>query len=111
MVSELMEKALQAEMAGRHHQAMQYLRKAQVIEPQAPDILQQMAEVSVEQSRWTQALTFAKQSIELGPRVGHLCKRNWRTLALAHQKMGERQEAGKAAARVALCVRDRPARF
>jgi len=111
VVSELMDKALQAEAAGRYDLAMNHLKKAQAIEPQAPDILQQMAEVSIEQGRWDQAKAYARQSIDLGPRVGHLCKRNWRALAMVHSKTGDQQASGKAAARVELCVRDRPARF
>ena len=111
VVAELMQKALDAENQGRYPLAMDYLKQAQVIEPQAPDILQQMAEVSIEQGRWDEAKALVEQSIDLGPRVGHLCQRNWRALAMVHHQQGDRQAAGKASARVALCVRDRPARF
>lgn len=111
IVTELMERALVLEKRGRYGDALSALEQALVIEPEAPDILQQMAEVYIEQGFWQAAKARAQQSIELGPRLGHLCKRNWRTLAMAYENTGDRSEANKAAARVPLCERTRPERF
>ena len=110
-VATLMRRALEAESRGDFQRALTVLNEAQLIEPKAPDILQQKAEVSIELGHWNRAKTYVEQSIELGPRLGHLCQRNWRALAIVLRQMEEYPKADKAAARVPLCVRDHPARF
>lgn len=111
IVTDLMDQALVAERERSFDHAARLLEQALLIEPQAPDILQQLAEVRLEQGQWRQAKEYALTSIELGPRVGHLCKRNWRTVAFAHRQLGDEQAAGWASARVPLCERNRPDRF
>jgi len=111
IVTDLMDQALKAERQGAFHQAERLLEEALLIEPQAPDILQQLAEVKLELGQWDEAKDHAMSSIELGPRVGHLCKRNWRTVAFAHRQLGDADAAGWASARVPLCERTRPERF
>lgn len=111
IVTELMDQALAAEREGSFDHAVVLLEQALLIEPQAPDILQQLAEVRLEQGQWQQAKEHALASIELGPRVGHLCKRNWRTVAFVHRQLGDEQAAGWASERVPLCERNRPERF
>ncbi len=111
IVTDLMDQALEAEQARAFDEAVALLEQALLIEPQAPDILQQLAEVKLEQGQWRQAKEHALASIELGPRVGHLCKRNWRTVAFVHRKLGDEESAGWASARVPLCERNRPDRF
>jgi len=111
IVTDLMNQALQAERKRSFERAVRLLEEALLIEPQAPDILQQLAEVKLELGQWNQAKEHALSSIELGPRVGHLCKRNWRTMAYVHRQLGDVQAAGWASARVPLCERNRPDRF
>jgi len=111
IVTDLMDQALKAERERSFDRAVRLLEEALVIEPQAPDILQQLAEVKLELGQWDQAKEHALSSIELGPRVGQLCKRNWRTVAFAHRQLGDADAAGWASARVPLCERTRPDRF
>lgn len=111
IVTNLMDQALEAERERSFDQAVRLLEEALIIEPKAPDILQQLAEVKLEMGQWDQAKEHALSSIELGPRVGQLCKRNWRTVAYAHQQLGDVDAAGWASARVPLCERTRPDRF
>ncbi len=111
IVTDLMEQALKAERDRSFDRAVRLLEEALVIEPQAPDILQQLAEVKLELGQWDQAKDYAMSSIERGPRVGQLCKRNWRTVAFAHRQLGDADAAGWASARVPLCERTRPERF
>lgn len=111
IVTDLMANALVAEKNKAYQQALNYLDQALTIEPNAPDILQQRAEVKIEQGRWSEAKVDILQSIELGPRLGQLCQRNWRALALTYRQLGQYSEGGKAEARVPLCERTRPERF
>jgi len=110
-VSDLMAQAMQAERKGALRQAVSLLDQALAIEPNAPDILQQLAEVKLEQGRWREAQQVILRSIELGPRLGHLCKRNYRALDVAYQRMGQANDAAKARARVPFCERSAPERF
>lgn len=111
IVTDMMGKAMVAEKRRDFDQALRLLDRALVIEPNAPDILQQVAEVQLEQGRWTDAITNITKSIELGPRLGHLCKRNWRGLVVAYQNLGQWDQVGRAEARIPLCERTRPDRF
>ncbi len=111
IVTDLMQQALLAERSRAYQRSVELLEEALVIEPDAPDILQQLAEVRLLQGQWAEARTLALRSIELGPRLGQLCKRNHRALSVAYQQLNEDNEAAKAEARVALCERSRPERF
>lgn len=111
IVTDLMEQALAAERNRAYQRSAMLLNEALMIEPDAPDILQQLAEVMIEQGKWADARTLALRSLELGPKLGHLCKRNYRALSVAYEQLNDRYEADKAWARVALCERSRPERF
>lgn len=111
IVTDLMRQALVAEQGADFDQAVGLLQEALVIEPDAPDILQQLAEVRVEQRRWRDAKALILTSIERGPRLGHLCQRNYRALSVVYAQLGDSSEAAKAAARVSLCERSKPEGF
>jgi len=111
IVTDLMSQALGAESRQDYTKALMLLDQALLIEPNAPDLLQQRAEVKIEQGRWMDAGEDVLRSIDLGPKLGQLCKRNWRALAMVYTNMGQRLDADKARARVPLCERTRPDRF
>lgn len=111
VVTELVAEALRQERRGLYEQAAGLLEEALLIEPNAPDLLQHLAEVRLEQERWAEARSLISRSIELGPRLGHLCQRNYRGLSVAYQRLGQSSDAAKALARVPLCERSRPERF
>ena len=111
MVTELSEAALSAEQMGDWRRAAQLLNRALELAPQDPGLLQQRAELHLEQSQWAEALSLASQSYELGPKVGALCQRNWRTKALAHSRLSDEAAARQAQRRLDACVVRPPERF
>ncbi len=110
-VAELSEAAAQAERDGDLSRAATLLERAIRIEPRDPELLQQMAEVRLDQNQWDQAESHARRSFDVGPRVGELCQRNWRTIALALERQGDAQGAREARERLQACVVEPPQRF
>ena len=110
-VVELMEKATEAEKSGRMDEAAAFLERAMRIQPRNPELLQQMAEVQLGRKEFAQALSFAERSYEIGPRVGEICSRNWRTISVARELLGDRQGAREAESRAGRCMSTRPERF
>lgn len=110
-VKTLLAEAGEAEDQGRYDDAALLLERALRIQPRDPELLQQMAEVQVQKQDYEQALSFAVRSYDSGPRVGELCARNWRTISLARQRLGDNSGAREAEERVAQCISARPARY
>lgn len=110
-VAELSEAAVQAEQAGDLSRAATLLERAIRIEPRDPELLQQMAEVRLDQAQWDQAESHARRSFDVGPRVGELCQRNWRTIALARERQGDFDGARSARERLEACRVVPPPRF
>lgn len=110
-VVELSNAALQAEQVGDLSRAATLLERAIRIEPRDPDLLQQMAEVRLDQGQWDQAESHARRSFDVGPRVGEICQRNWRTIAVALDRQGDTQGAREARERLRACVVEPPNRF
>ncbi len=50
-----------------------------------PQLLQHMAEIKLQKEDCQQALNFASRSYDIGPRVGEICSRNWRTISVAKE--------------------------
>jgi hypothetical protein len=67
-----------------------------------------MAEVQLQQSEYQQALNFAVRSYDTGPRVGELCARNWRTISVARDHLGDARGAREAESRAQGCMVTRP---
>lgn len=107
-VLELTAQADRAETAGDLGQATLLLERALRIQPRDPELLQHMAEVQVQRKDYEQALGFAIRSHDVGPRVGELCARNWRTIALARERMSDRSGARQAEQRAQSCMVTRP---
>jgi tetratricopeptide (TPR) repeat protein len=107
-VKELLADASQAEATGDYDQAAVLLERALRIQPRDPEILQNMAEVQLQVKDYEQALNFAVRSYDAGPRVGEICSRNWRTIGLAHQRMGDALGAARAGERAAACMSAKP---
>lgn len=110
-VTELSEAAAAAEEAGDVDRAAMLLERALRIEGRDPELLQQMAEVKLRQGQFEQAASFASRSYDQGPRVGEICQRNWRTLALARERLGDDSAAEIARRRLAECQVRPPERF
>lgn len=110
-VVELSEAATQAEQGGDLSRAATLLERAIRIEPRDPALLQHMAEVRLDQGQWDQAESHARRSFDVGPRVGELCQRNWRTIAVALERQGDAQGARDARTRLQACQVEPPPRF
>lgn len=107
-VVELTDQAEQAEARGDLDQAAVLLERAMRIQPRDPELLQHMAEIQLQRGQYEQALSFATRSHDIGPRVGELCARNWRTMSLAQERLGDASAAGRAVQRAEQCMVTRP---
>lgn len=110
-VTELTESAREAERAGDLERATVLLERALRIQPRDPELVQYMAEVQLAKGDWAQAESYAARSFDVGPRVGELCSRNWRTIRVAREEQGNLEGARRAAERVQECPVETPERF
>ena len=97
-----------AENAGDLGRATVLLERALRIQPRDPLILQQMAEVQLQKKNYEQALSFAVRSYDIGPRVGEICARNWRTISVAREYLDDDSGARDAERRAGQCMNTRP---
>ena len=107
----LLQQAQQQEAQQQPVQALDSVRKALAIAPNAPDLLQLQAELAIEAGDWKQATTFAQKSYDLGPKVGGLCARNLETLARSRAATGDDVGATAARQQLASCKVPAPNRF
>jgi tetratricopeptide (TPR) repeat protein len=107
-VKDLLADAGKAEIAGDYNQATVLLERALRIQPRDPEILQQMAEVQLQKKDYEQALNFAVRSYDIGPRVGEICNRNWRTISVAREHLGDRNGSEEAEQRASTCMNTKP---
>ena len=110
-VTELSDAALAAEQQGDLDQAALLLERALRIQPRDPELLQHMAEIRLERGEWEQAESFASRSFDVGPRLGELCQRNWRTIALSRERLARFDEAANARERLQACQIEPPTRL
>lgn len=110
-VADLSEAARAAEQDGDLSRAAMLLERALRIEPRDPEVLQQMAEVRLDQGHWDQAESHARRAFEVGPGVGELCQRNWRTIALARERQGQMAAGADARERLQACQVEAPPRL
>jgi len=110
-IVQLTEQASAAEGQGDFDTAAVLLERALRIRPRDPQLLQQMAEVQLEKRDWQQALSFAVRSYDIGPRVGEICSRNWRTIGVAREHLGDAAGAREAEQRAGQCMNTRPGSY
>lgn len=107
-VIQLTAQAMDAEKAGNLDEAGAYLERALRIQPRDPQLLQHMAEIKLQKEDWRQALSFAERSYDIGPRVGEICSRNWRTISVAKEHLNDSNGASDAERRATQCMNTRP---
>ena len=110
-VVELLAQAGDAEKQGNYDDAALLLERALRIQPHDPELLQQMAEIQIRQKDYEQALNFAIRSYDSGPRVGELCARNWHTISLARERLGDGSASREAEQRAGQCMSKPPERL
>lgn len=96
-VAALVDAAQQDEQAGKYAKAADEFDQALVITPDAPDLLQDRAEIAVRLGDFGSAEKLAHKSWSLGPKVGPLCARNWQTIVEMRQQAND--QIGAATAR------------
>jgi len=107
-VKELLADASAAEQTGDFGQAASYLERALRIQPRDPEILQSMAEVQLQMQDYEQALNFASRSYDIGPRVGEICSRNWRTISVSKEYLGDSSGSAEAEKKATVCMNTKP---
>ncbi|WP_300620488.1 tetratricopeptide repeat protein [Dokdonella sp.] len=96
-------RAHSAEAAKNFTAALEAADAALKLAPDAPDIVQYIAELEIGRGDWQRAETFAVRSYSLGPKVGSLCARNWQTVVEARTAMDDAAEVAKAKQRLKDC--------
>ena len=107
-VKELLADAGTAESAGDYGQAATLLERALRIQPRDPEILQNLAEVQLQIKDYEQALNFATRSYDIGPRVGEICSRNWRTISVSREHLGDHAGSVQAEQKATACMNTKP---
>jgi tetratricopeptide (TPR) repeat protein len=110
-VKELLADAGTAESNGDYGKAGSLLERALRIQPRDPEILQSLAEVQLQVKDYGQALSFATRSYDLGPRVGEICSRNWHTISVCREHLGDHGGSVEAASRARACMNTKPERL
>lgn len=98
-----LKKANEAEARHEIPAAIEAANKALKLAPDAPDILQYLAELETARGDWNQADQLAMKSFTLGPKIGGLCARNWQTVIEARRALGDAATVAQAETRVKEC--------
>lgn len=102
-IAALQDGAKADEQAGRYAAAAAKLDQALKRSPEAPDLLQDRAELAVRLHDYANAEKLARQSWSLGPKLGPLCARNWQTVVEMRLQAGDEAGAAKARQQVQSC--------
>lgn len=100
-----------AEKQRKFDGAVTALERALKLAPDAPDILQFLAEIEFERGNMHRAEELAMKSFAAGPRLGALCARNWQTLVETRKQMADAATSATAAQRVKQCRKAGPVRM
>lgn len=98
-----LQQAHEAEKTRNYAGAIKSADKALALAPDAPDIVQYLAELEIGRSDWQRAEQLAMKSFNLGPKVGSLCARNWQTVVEARTALGDAATVEQARQRVKDC--------
>ncbi|MEM6575949.1 MAG: tetratricopeptide repeat protein [Pseudomonadota bacterium] len=107
----LIERARQAEAEGALEQASILISQAIELAPQDAAHWQYLAEIELEQGQYSAAIDHARESYELGPRVGQICARNWLTIQRANEALRRSSAAIQAGARAEECAVRNPSTY
>lgn len=110
-VATLQDAARADERAGRYAEAAAALDQALERNPDAPDLLQERAEVAVRLRDYATAERLARRSWSLGPQLGPLCARNWQTVVEMRLHAGDAAGAATARQGVQACHKPGVSRY
>jgi Flp pilus assembly protein TadD len=103
-VGDLRETAARARAAGDVATAADALNQALLIVPDDPTVLQERAEVALLEGQYGRADTLARRALELGSKVGPLCRRHWATIEQSALARGQAENAASARAQIGACT-------
>lgn len=110
-VQGLQQSAAADERAGNYPDADAKLAQALKRAPDAPELIQDRAEIAVRMQDFPRAEQLAKQSFEMGPKSGSLCARNWQTVYEMRMQANDQPGAASAKAELNKCHIAGPNRF
>jgi len=110
-VEDLRNAATQAEARKDLVAAQAAIDLALKISTMDPDLLQWQAELFLLKKNWAQAETSAMLSYEKGPKLGALCRRNWKTLSFARTAKRDIAGAQHADQQIVKCTVTPPPRY
>ncbi|UXI67520.1 tetratricopeptide repeat protein [Tahibacter amnicola] len=102
-VDGFVKQAGELEAAGKYNDAIGALDRALKVAPDAPELLQQKAELFIALRQYDHAETLARKSFELGPKLGSLCARNWQTVVEVRRMANDSVSVESAKAQLASC--------
>lgn len=103
-VEDLRNAATQAEARKDIVSAQAAIDQALKISVMDPDLLQWQAELFLLKKSWAQAESSALASYNKGPKLGALCRRNWKTLSFARNAKKDAAGAMIADQQIAKCT-------
>lgn len=103
-VEDLRNAATQAEARKDIVAAQAAIELALKISVMDPDLLQWQAELSLLKKNWVQAEGFAQTSYDKGPKLGALCRRNWKTMSFARKAKNDAAGGQRADQQIAQCT-------
>ena len=110
-VEGFVEKARQAEQQQQFDDAYAAIVKARALAPEAPDLLQDEAEIEFLRGNIIEAEKLAYESFKNGPQVGTLCVQNWQTIIEARRSFNDTGYLAHAQTRREQCKVKRPVRL
>jgi len=103
--------AMADDRAGKYDDADEKLQQALKRAPDAPELIQDRAEIAVRKQDFAQAEKLARQSFDLGPKSGSLCARNWQTIYEMRMQVDDQAAAMAARTELGKCHIAGPNRF
>ena len=103
-VEDLRITATRAVAAREYASAADALNQALLIVADDPAVLQERAEVALLQADYARAETLSLRAVELGSKVGPLCRRHWATVEQARLALGQIEPAAAAHAQIETCT-------
>ena len=110
-VKSLFLKAKELFNVNNFEKAITTLERAYEIQPQAPEVTQLLAEISLHQGQYKQAHYWATIAAKNGPSKGNTCEKTWRILALSAEKLGYFANQEMALNRIESCLVKVPKRY
>ena len=106
-----LEVARRLEAEGRLKDAVRALDRGLNDFPDEPRLLQTRAELHLALKKYSRAIADATQAYIVGPKIGELCARSWRTTSAARQARGDTDGAAAAMDRARGCSLTPPPRY